>query len=67
MLLSLERYAEFTDEIEQKLGAVKKAAWSIYLKASNYSARVGALNAVLKALGIQKYIVQTRDINIHST
>ena len=33
--------------IEQKLNAVQKAAWSIYLKASNDSARVGALRLFL--------------------
>jgi len=62
VLLNLEKYAEFTDVIEQKLGAVQKAAWSIYLKASNDSARVGALRTVLEALEIHRDIVQTRDI-----
>jgi len=62
ILLDLEKYAEFTDVIEQKLGAVQKAAWSIYLKASNDSARVGALRTILEALEIHRDIVQTRDI-----
>ncbi len=62
VLLNLERYAEFTDVIEQKLNAVQKAAWSIYLKASNDNARVGALRTVLEALEIHRDIVQTRDI-----
>ncbi len=62
VLLSLEKYAEFTDVIEQKLGSVQRAAWSIYLKASNDSARVGALRTVLEALEIHRDIVQTRDI-----
>jgi hypothetical protein len=48
VLLSLEKYAEFTDVIEQKLNAVQKAAWSIYLKASNDNARVGALELFLR-------------------
>ena len=62
LLLSLEKYAEFTDVIEQKLGVVQKAAWSIYLKASNDSARVGALRTILEALEIHRDIIQTRDI-----
>jgi len=62
VLLNLEKYAEFTDVIEQKLGAVQKAAWSIYLKASNDNARVGALRTILEALEIHRDIVQTRDI-----
>jgi len=62
VLLNLEKYAEFTDVIEQKLGAVQKAAWSIYLKASNDSARVGALRTILEAVEIHRDIVQTRDI-----
>ncbi len=61
-LLSLEKYAGFAKMIEQKLNAVQKAAWSIYLKAGNASARVGALRTVLEALGIHRDIVQTRDV-----
>jgi len=62
MLLNLEKYAGFTEMIEQKLNAVQKAAWSIYLKASNDNARVGALRAVLNALEIHTDIVQTQGI-----
>jgi len=62
VLLSLEKYAGFAEMIEQKLNAVQKAAWSIYLKAGNESARVGALRTVLEALGIHRDIVQTRDV-----
>jgi len=40
VLLNLEKYADFAEIVEQKLNAVQKAAWSIYLKASNDSARV---------------------------
>lgn len=61
-LLNLEKYAEFTEMIAQKLSAVQKAAWSIYLKASNDSARVGALRTVLVALEIHRDIVQTKDV-----
>ena len=62
VLLNLEKYAGFAEIVEQKLNAVQKAAWSIYLKASNDSARVGALRTVLEALEIHRDIVQTRDI-----
>lgn len=62
VLLSLEKYAEFGEIVEQKLNAVQKAAWSIYLKASNDSARVGALRTVLESLEIHRDIVQTRDV-----
>jgi len=62
VLLGLEKYAGFAEMIEQKLNAVQKAAWSIYLKAGNESARVGALRTVLEALGIHRDIVQTGDV-----
>jgi hypothetical protein len=62
LLLNLEKYAEFTDMVEQKLNAVQKAAWSIYLHASNDSARVGALKAVLESLEIHGDLVLKRDI-----
>lgn len=62
LLLDLEKYAEFSEMIGQKLKGVEKAAWSIYLKASNDSARVGALRTILEALEIHRDIVQTRDI-----
>lgn len=42
--MNLKMYAEFIEMIEQKLNAVQKAVWSIYLKADNESARVGALH-----------------------
>ena len=62
VLLNLEKYADFAEIVEQKLNAVQKAAWSIYLKARNDSARVGALRTVLDALEIHRDIVQTRDV-----
>jgi hypothetical protein len=62
VLLNLERYAGFAEIVEQKLNAVQKAAWSIYLKASNDNARVGALRTVLEALEIHRDIIQTRDV-----
>jgi predicted ATPase len=46
----------------EKGNGVQKAAWSIYLKASNDSARVGALRTVLEALEIHRDIVQTMDV-----
>ena len=61
VLLELEKYSDFTGMIEQKLNAAQKAAWSIYLKASNDSARVGALRVVLESLEIHREIVQTQD------
>ena len=61
ILLNLEKYAEFTQMIEHKLGAVQKAAWSVYLKASNDNARVGALRTVLESLEIHRDLVQTQD------
>ena len=35
LLLSLEKFAGFSEIVEQKLNAVQKAAWSIYLKAKH--------------------------------
>jgi len=61
ILLNLEKYAEFTQMIEHKLGAVQKAAWSVYLHASNDNARVGALRTVLESLEIHRDLVQTQD------
>ena len=46
VLLELEKCGDFADVIEQKLNAVQNAAWSIFLKASNDNARVGALGTV---------------------
>ena len=62
LLLNLEKYAGFCEMVEQKLNAVQKAAWSIYLKASNDNARVGALRTVLEALEIHGSIVQTKEV-----
>ena len=62
ILLNLEKYAGFTEIVEQKLNAVQKAAWSIYLHASNDSARVCALKAVLESLEIHRDLVQTQDL-----
>lgn len=62
VLLGLEKYAGFVEVVEQKLNAVQKAAWSIYLKASNDNARVGALRTVLDSLEIHGSIVQTREV-----
>jgi len=61
LLLSLEKYAEFADELEHKLNAVQKAAWSVYLKASNDNARVGALRTILESLEVHRDLVQTQD------
>jgi len=62
LLLSLEKFAGFCEMIEQKLNAVQKAAWSIYLKASSDNARVGALRTVLDALEIHGSIIQTKEV-----
>ena len=62
LLLSLEKYGGFAEMVEQKLNAVQKAAWSVYLKASNDNARVGALRTVLDALEIHGSIVQTKEV-----
>ena len=62
MLLSLEKYAEFADEVETKLNAVHKAAWSTYMRTSNDSARVGALKIVLESLEVHSNAVLSRNI-----
>jgi hypothetical protein len=62
LLLGLEKYAGFCDMIELKLNAVQKAAWSVYVEASNDNARVGALRSVLKSLEVHGNIIQTRDL-----
>ena len=62
LLLNLEKYGGFVEMVEQKLNAVQKAAWSIYLKASNDNAWVGALRTVLDALEIHGSIVQTKEV-----
>ena len=62
VLLELEKYGDFADVIEQKLNAVQKAAWSIYLQADNDNARVGALKVVLDCLEVHSDVVLSRDI-----
>jgi len=62
VVLDLEKFAGFGDEVREKLNAVQKAAWSIYLKASNDNARVGALRTVLEALEVHGEIVQTAEV-----
>jgi hypothetical protein len=61
-LLELEKFSDFSGMVVERLNGVQKAAWSIYLKASNDSARVGALRTVLEALEIHRDIVQTLDV-----
>jgi hypothetical protein len=61
-LLELEKFADFSGMVVERLNGVQKAAWSIYLKASNDSARVDALRTVLEALEIHRDIVQTIDV-----
>ena len=62
VVFGLEKFAGFGEMVEQKLNAVQKAAWSIYLKASNDNARVGALRTVLEALEVHGNIVQTKEV-----
>lgn len=62
LLLNLEKFAGFSEMVEQRLNSVQKAAWSIYLKASNDNARVGALRVVLEALEIHSDIVQVQGV-----
>ena len=62
VLLGLEKYAGFCETIEQKLNAAQKAAWSVYMGASNDNARVGALRAVLESLEIHGSLVQTKEL-----
>lgn len=62
LVLGLGVFAGFGDELREKLNAVQKAAWSICLKASNDSARVGALRTVLEALELHSEIVQTGEV-----
>ncbi|MEJ2271171.1 MAG: hypothetical protein P8X91_01515 [Candidatus Bathyarchaeota archaeon] len=61
-LLELEKFGDFSGMVVERLNGVQKAAWSIYLKASNDSARVGALRTVLEALEIHRDIVQTMGV-----
>jgi len=62
LLLSLEKYAEFADGMETKLNAVQKAAWSTYMRATNDSAKVGALRLVLDSLEVHSNAVLSRNI-----
>lgn len=62
LLLELEKFSDFSGMVVERLNGVQKAAWSIYLKARNDSARVGALRTVLEALQIHRDIVQTQDV-----
>ena len=62
ILLSLEKYAEFTETLESKLNAVQKAAWRLYVNAGNDNARVGALKIVLDSLELQSNTLVTKDI-----
>jgi hypothetical protein len=62
VLLGLEKYANFGAMVEQKLNAVQKAAWSVYLKASNDNARVGALRVVLDSLEVHAGVVQAGEV-----
>jgi len=61
-LLELEKFSDFSGMVVERLNGVQKAAWSIYLKASNDSARVGALRTVLEALEIHRDIVQVQGL-----
>ncbi len=62
MLLSMEKYAEFADAMETRLNAVQKAAWSTYTRATNDSAKVGALRLVLDSLEVHSNAVLSRNI-----
>jgi hypothetical protein len=62
VILNLEKFGDFSEIVDQKLNAVERAAWSIYLKASNDNARVGALRTVLEALELRSDIVQTEGV-----
>jgi len=62
VLLGLEKYAGFCETVERKLNAVEKAAWSVYVEASNDNARVGALRTVLESLELHGNMVQTKDL-----
>jgi hypothetical protein len=62
VLLGLEKFAGFCETVEEKLSAVQKAAWSVYMDASNDNARVGALKMVLESLELHGNIIQTKDL-----
>lgn len=61
-LLNLENYGEFAQEIETKLNAVQKAAWSTYLRTKNDNARVGALKVILESLEIHSNAVLSKEV-----
>lgn len=62
LVLDLEKFAGFSDEVKEKLAAVQKAAWNTYLKTSNDSARIGALRVVIESLGLHSEIVQSAEL-----
>lgn len=48
VVLGLERFAGFADVVEQKLSAVERAAWAVYLKASNDMLGLGLCGRFLR-------------------
>lgn len=62
IVLGMEKFSGFAEVAETKLNAVQKAAWSIYLRADNDSARVGALKVVLESLEIHSNTVLSKEI-----
>ena len=50
IILALAQYSGFAETMESKVNAVEKAAWMIFHSGDNDSAKVGALNVVLKSL-----------------
>lgn len=62
IVMGIDKYAEFTDVIENKLNAVQRAAWSLYMRADNDSARVGALKVVLDSLEIYSNTVLSKQV-----
>jgi len=62
IVMGLDKFAEFTDIIESKLNAVQRAAWALYTRADNDSARVGALKVVLDSLEIYSNTVLSKQV-----
>ena len=62
IILGLEKYSGFAEVIESKLNAVEKAAWSLFLRSDNDSARVGALKVILDSLEGYSNAVLSREI-----
>ena len=60
--MGLEKYSGFAEVIESKLNAVEKAAWSLFLRSDNDSARVGALKVILDSLEGYSNAVLSREI-----